>query len=735
MATTPTNNTVPSESPIDLKYNAGKIDEFVTSFSEWYVDRFGNKHYTIEGLKQLVLQHIYNLGWNLKGSFQDGGTVTSAGDLLQDETTNIWYRWDDLDTLPKTVPVGSTPESSGGTGNGKWQPVDVEDVLRKDLSASTGATLVNTADNRNVQEWIMALDNAEYRAKNITYLSRAHYKMRTKAPLNIVCMGDSITSGYDVVSTDVTSTPQWDGVTHATKDYPTRLKEYLAENTGCSVSVTNWGWQGDSSNQGYDRDIHQENPGGDIAVVMYGINDTYGHGGATHDSFISYMEKIVRRFIDWGIGVVVAVPASGQKSALWSIWGEQFKNMASVYGCAVVDADEVMYNRWYGAVQSDPVHFNSMGYARLGEYIGSMIMAGGLLSTYSPISSETQMFPNKRSNKFVFCDVFNNIGKGYNTACPTVFGSFGAIDPLTKSYMSFSFYLDAESAEVDVLGQWQDGQVNITTQGGYGGNVSYYSQAQQRSGLIRDRLAVQTGGYAFAYRGNDSWLPKRAAVLVGRGWKTITIYTSGTQANASYIQCVTIRPIPVHQAVQLLTDELYGGMESITKRLSSPNSSGARSPLTLSGNYTFKLPYDLHPFSRNQNSDAYDCGMARLIITCTGGTQGASYYEAVIIKGAGSSNAYEVVEIKKTGTWPAFSVRRVGIEMINSIEADSVAPGMPQREIKGPGSLNEGVSASPYGWLLLINASWGSSTPLTGHYSITLQSSVVGSGASASCAR
>ncbi|MCE1543274.1 hypothetical protein LWU70_21450 [Enterobacter hormaechei] len=142
MATTPTNLSVPSESPRDLKFNAGKIDEFVTSLAQQYIDRFGNAHYTIEGLRQLVLQQIYNLGWNLEGSFQDGGTVTSAGDLLQDESTNIWYRWDDLETLPKTVPADSTPASAGGVGEGKWQPVDVADVLRKDLAKPTGSSLI-----------------------------------------------------------------------------------------------------------------------------------------------------------------------------------------------------------------------------------------------------------------------------------------------------------------------------------------------------------------------------------------------------------------------------------------------------------------------------------------------------------------------------------------------------------------------------------------------------------------
>lgn len=136
MATTPTSNQVPSESPIDLKFNAGKIDEFVTSLAQQYIDRFGNAHYTIEGLKQLVL----NLGWNPVGSFHDGATVNTAGDIIQDESTGVWYRWDDIATLPKTVPSGSTPGSTGGTGDGKWQAVDVSDVLRKQISDPDGAT-------------------------------------------------------------------------------------------------------------------------------------------------------------------------------------------------------------------------------------------------------------------------------------------------------------------------------------------------------------------------------------------------------------------------------------------------------------------------------------------------------------------------------------------------------------------------------------------------------------------
>lgn len=124
--------------------------------AQQYIDRFGNAYYTIEGLKQLVLQQIYNLGWNLKGTFQGGGTVTAAGDLLQDTSSLIWYRWDDLASLPKTVPTGSIPASAGGTG--KWQSVDVADVLRKDLAKPTGAGLIGTQYGADAQDYFSAYD-------------------------------------------------------------------------------------------------------------------------------------------------------------------------------------------------------------------------------------------------------------------------------------------------------------------------------------------------------------------------------------------------------------------------------------------------------------------------------------------------------------------------------------------------------------------------------------------------
>ncbi|ELY4537355.1 hypothetical protein SMZ73_003963, partial [Cronobacter sakazakii] len=143
MATQPTNNPVPSESPRDLKFNAGKIDEFVTSLVNTYVDRFGNEHYTIEGLRWLAQQAISAYGYITLDSFEDGNTLTLPNQVLRIEATGEYYRWDGA--FPKTVPANSTPETTGGIGAGKWLSVG-DATLREDLATGQQAALIGYED-------------------------------------------------------------------------------------------------------------------------------------------------------------------------------------------------------------------------------------------------------------------------------------------------------------------------------------------------------------------------------------------------------------------------------------------------------------------------------------------------------------------------------------------------------------------------------------------------------------
>ncbi len=151
MATQPTNLPVPSESPRDLKFNAGKIDEFVTSLELKYIDRFGGQHYTIEGLRWLIQQAISSMGWVLIDSFQDGADITLPNQALRDEVSGEYYRWDG--PLPKHVDAGSTPASSGGIGGGAW--VGVGDAsLRAYLATVAGAASIGLQPGGNLQQAI-----------------------------------------------------------------------------------------------------------------------------------------------------------------------------------------------------------------------------------------------------------------------------------------------------------------------------------------------------------------------------------------------------------------------------------------------------------------------------------------------------------------------------------------------------------------------------------------------------
>lgn len=162
MATQPTNLPVPSESPRDVKFNAGKIDEFVTSLVNNYVDRFGNEHYTIEGLRWLAQQAIAQFGWIPVGTFQDGATLTLPNQILKDVNDGNYYRWDGA-LLPdgKVVPENSTPLSTGGIGVGAWISVG-DSSLRAMLATSQGATMIGVSSGGTVQDDLNKLDKSSF---------------------------------------------------------------------------------------------------------------------------------------------------------------------------------------------------------------------------------------------------------------------------------------------------------------------------------------------------------------------------------------------------------------------------------------------------------------------------------------------------------------------------------------------------------------------------------------------
>ncbi|MFA4143240.1 hypothetical protein OQJ41_05365 [Enterobacter hormaechei] len=154
---------VPSESYRDLKYNAGKIDEFVTSPAHTYADRFGNQHWTIAGINYTASTAISSLGYITLDSFEDGNNLTLPNQVLRYEATGEYYRWDG--ELPKSVAPGSTPETSGGIGPGAWLSVG-DASLRTDLASGEKASLVGYGSS-TVKDALDSVVN-----KRVLYFSR-----------------------------------------------------------------------------------------------------------------------------------------------------------------------------------------------------------------------------------------------------------------------------------------------------------------------------------------------------------------------------------------------------------------------------------------------------------------------------------------------------------------------------------------------------------------------------------
>lgn len=165
MSTIPTQNPVPSEAPRDLKFNSGKIDEFVTSMKNKYIDRFGQEHFTIEGLRWIAQQAISQFGYITLDSFQKGAEITLPNQVLRDEVTGEYYRWDG--ELPKIVQIDSTPDNSGGIGAGKWLSVG-DTSLRNELKKPTGSDLVGY-NNGTLTKYIE--ENNRHTAKTIINVS------------------------------------------------------------------------------------------------------------------------------------------------------------------------------------------------------------------------------------------------------------------------------------------------------------------------------------------------------------------------------------------------------------------------------------------------------------------------------------------------------------------------------------------------------------------------------------
>ncbi|WP_272660792.1 glycosyl hydrolase family 28-related protein [Providencia sp. PROV150] len=174
----PTQKPAPSGDIKDLFFNSGLLDIWATSLEHKYIDRFGNCHLTAAGMEWLFKELVETFkvdmntaivaaGYITIDSFQQGADlpnneITLRNHILRDETTGEYYRWDG--NLPKQVPAGSTPQSTGGIGKGAW--VSVGDAsLRSDLKRPTGTSIISHLEQSLSQKLSIFIDVRDFGAK------------------------------------------------------------------------------------------------------------------------------------------------------------------------------------------------------------------------------------------------------------------------------------------------------------------------------------------------------------------------------------------------------------------------------------------------------------------------------------------------------------------------------------------------------------------------------------------
>jgi lysophospholipase L1-like esterase len=158
-------------------------------------------------------------------------------------------------------------------------------------------------------------------------------KLLMKKPLNIVCLGDSITYGY------LTSKKRGEQVDN---HYPLVLKQMLREIYDYQqINVFNSGvpgWQVRQALKNLDAKVYAHKP--DMCIIMYGINDARGsfNGGfrRTKKQFYEKYNELINELKAHNIEVVIMTPNYAEVKRL-DEFCEIIKLIASEQNVKVVD--------------------------------------------------------------------------------------------------------------------------------------------------------------------------------------------------------------------------------------------------------------------------------------------------------------------------------------------------------------------------------------------------------------
>lgn len=131
---TPTNKPVPSADIRDVVFAGAKVDEWATSTEGTYVDRFGKRHFTAEGINDQFQQFLLNSGYDPLADYVNGPITFERRNQIT-AYNGEFYRPKASVTLPYTT-TGNTA-TTWATDEANFVALG-DAALRQELAGGTG---------------------------------------------------------------------------------------------------------------------------------------------------------------------------------------------------------------------------------------------------------------------------------------------------------------------------------------------------------------------------------------------------------------------------------------------------------------------------------------------------------------------------------------------------------------------------------------------------------------------
>ena len=274
--------------------------------------------------------------------------------------------------------------------------------------------------------------NIDYlRTQQIIKYAEFFKKLKTTGYIKICCIGDSLTYGYDVTSSD--TRPPIDGrpFTRASVSYPEMLEKCLNEVYADRITVENRGYSGDWCELSYNRwNLKHES---DLSIIQLGTNDCIVDIGEDKTFNVEYLikwyEQIIIRELLWGNPVIILTPpkmrdVKSDYNKKINVMRNALYLLAKKFCINVYDTEEFFRN-YKSEIYSDMTHFNTLGYKILGAKVASILIG--------------DIKPNRVSNGSKLGVRPTIDGCVNNTSCDIIESPYGGTTPNETNSLIASF--------------------------------------------------------------------------------------------------------------------------------------------------------------------------------------------------------------------------------------------------------------------------------------------------------